>query len=362
MTAPHDEGEGAPPAESPVPTLLPSVARRPAARTGVGIGLVAGLVVLGAVAAPGLRSVLVLILSLSVYAVAYGVLLGFVNQPSLGQSLFFGIGAYSVILPIARLEWGFWGAVGLAFVLGLVGGLLTGSIAVRLTEAYHVIITALFASVAYLAANNYTPITGGTGGLSARIPDIPLGPFSASVYDSFQNYLVPLAFASFTFSMLYVLVRSPVGTVWQAIRDNEPRALSAGYNTYAYKLLAFTLCGGFTALSGALYAVVLRYASSEFFALEWSVLPFLWVLIGGAGTLLGPLVGVALFTWFQFYVSDLWTHYLILFGLLMLAVLRWAPRGIVGSLMGLRHPAWQPRGLWSRLGVREAAGPERGPG
>jgi branched-chain amino acid transport system permease protein len=318
------------------------------ARIAIGVAVVGILVLLGFTVGPGLRSVLGLILVLSIFAVAYGVLLGFANQPSLGQSLFFGLGAYSVILPIVNFEWGFWQVVGLALGLGLVAALLVGAVAVRLTEAYHVIVTALFASVANLAANNFTPITGGEGGLSTQIPPVPLGPLSFSVYEPVQHYLLTLAFAAGSYLFFYVLVRSPVGTVWQAIRDNEARAVSAGYNVYAYKLLAFTIAGAFTALSGALYAVHLRYASSEFFGLSWSVIPFLWVLIGGIGTLAGPLVGVALFTIFQFYVSQLWTHYLILFGILMIVVLRWAPLGIVGYAVQLERPGWAPRGVWSR--------------
>ncbi len=317
-------------------------------RVVAGIAVVAVLVVLGFTTGPGLRAVLGLILVLSIFAVAYGVLLGFANQPSLGQSLFFGLGAYSMILPLINFEWGFWQVVGLALALGLGAGLLVGAVAVRLTEAYHVIVTALFASVAYLAANNFTPITGGEGGLSARIPPVRLGPFGLSVYEPVQNYLLALGFAAASFLFFYVLVRSPVGTVWQAIRDNEARAVSAGYNVYAYKLLAFTIAAGFTAVSGALYAVHLRYASSEFLGLSWSVIPFLWVLIGGIGTLAGPLVGVALFTVFQFYVSQLWTHYLILFGVVMIVVLRWAPLGIVGYAIQLRRPGWVPRGAWTR--------------
>jgi branched-chain amino acid transport system permease protein len=304
------------------------------------------LLMVGVMASPGLRSVLVLVLVLSIFAVSYGVLLGFVNQPSLGQSLFFGLGAYGVIRPFSGGTAGFWEGIVAALLLGLVGGLLVGAIAVRLSEAYHVIVTALFASVAHLAANNLVTVTGGTGGLSARVPPVSLGPIQLSVYDSLQQYLLALAFAVISFGIFYTLVRSPLGTVWRAIRENEPRALSTGYNTYAYKLVAFAICAVFTALSGSLYGVALRYASSEFFGLQWSVVPFLWVLLGGLGTLLGPLIGVALFTTFQFYVSQIWTHYLILFGIVMLVVLRWAPQGIAGYLGGLHERSGMGSGAY----------------
>jgi branched-chain amino acid transport system permease protein len=101
---------------------------------------------------------------------------------------------------------------------------------------------------------------------------------------------------------------------------------------YGYKLAAFVLAGTLTALSGALYAVRLRYASAEFFGFEWSVLPFVWGVLGGLRTLPGPILGVVLFTVFQYYVSAWWTHYLILFGVLILVILRWLPQGVVGHL------------------------------
>ncbi|MFO7294057.1 MAG: branched-chain amino acid ABC transporter permease [Actinomycetes bacterium] len=300
------------------------------ARIGIGAAVVAATAALGMFGPPGIRSLTVLVMILSIYAVSYGVLLGFVDLPSLGQSLFFGVGAYCAILPLTRADWSLWAVLGTSLVVGLALAFVTGTVAVRLSEAYHVIVTALFGAVAQLAADNFTPITGGEGGLSARIPPLRLGPWEISVYDAVPAFLLYLAFAVVAFLLMYGLVRSPIGTVWKAIRDNQDRALSAGYNVYAYKLAAFAIVGMFTAFSGALYAVNLRYTSTEFLGIAWSVLPFLWVLIGGTGTLTGPIIGVAIYTVFQFYVSQLWTHYLIILGVVMIAVLRWAPQGIMG--------------------------------
>lgn len=301
-------------------------------RIGIGVAVVAGTAALGIFGPPGARSLAVLIMILSIYAVSYGVLLGFVDLPSLGQSLFFGVGAYCAILPLAKAEWSLWAVLGTSLVVGLVLAFITGSVAVRLSEAYHVIVTALFGAVAQLAANNFTPITGGEGGLSARIPPLRIGSWELSVYDRIPSFLLYLGFAVLSFVVLYGLSRSPIGTVWKAIRDNQDRAESAGYNVYTYKLAAFTIVGMFTAFSGALYAVNLRYTSTEFLGIAWSVLPFLWVLVGGTGTLTGPVIGVSIYTIFQFYVSQLWTHYLIILGVVMIVVLRWAPQGVMGII------------------------------
>jgi branched-chain amino acid transport system permease protein len=290
------------------------------------------LAVVGVVAPTGVRSLLMVMMVYAIFALAYGVLLGHANQPSLGQSIFFGVGAYGFTLPVLRLGLGFWESLALALVAGAVSALLVGALAVRVSEAYHVIFTALLASVAHLVARNTTPLTGGSGGLPVDVPPIPLGPWTVTVYDPTTNYMLLLAAVALVYLGLARIVRAPLGRVWVAIRGNESRTAFLGYSVYGYKLAAFVLAGTLTALSGALYAVRLRYASAEFFGFEWSVLPFVWGVLGGLRTLPGPILGVVLFTVFQYYVSAWWTHYLILFGVLILVILRWLPQGVVGHL------------------------------
>lgn len=301
-----------------------------------GLGL---LVAAGWAAPAGFRSLLMVMMVYAVFAMAYGLLLGHANQPSLGQSIFFGVGAYGFILPVLRLDAGFWSALGVALGAGALTALVIGALAVRVSEAYHVIFTALLASVAHLVAKNATPVTGGTGGLPVQIPGVPLGPWTLSVYDPATNYLLCLAAVVVVYLGLERVLAAPLGRVWVAIRENEHRLAFLGYRVYAYKLAAFVVAGTLTALSGALYAIRLRYASAEFFGFEWSILPFVWGVLGGLRTLAGPVLGVALFTVFQYYVSAWWTHYLILFGILIVVILRWLPSGIAG-LLAL---GWRPR-------------------
>lgn len=305
-----------------------SPARVPAAA--FRLGVVGVLAIAGLVAPVGVKSLLMIIFIYSVYAMAYDLLLGFANLPSLGQSLFFGIGAYGMVLPLLRMGWTFWDSLALGLAAGGVVAFLVGLLAVRVTEAYHVILTAIIASVAHLLAKNMTPLTGGSGGLPAEIPPVVFGPFAFSVYHPSTSYVIMLAFAFAVYLVLERLVDSPLGRIWVAIRENEVRTSFLRYNVFRYKLVAFILAGVLTALSGALYAARLHYVSAEFFAFQWSVMPFVWGILGGFGTLTGPVIGVALFTVFQFYVSAWWTHYLILFGALIIVMLRWAPKGIVG--------------------------------
>jgi branched-chain amino acid transport system permease protein len=308
-------------------------------RVGRRLAAIGLLVLVGWAAPAGLRSLLMVMMIYAVFAMAYGLLLGHANQPSLGQSIFFGIGAYGFVLPVLRLDAGFWSAFAVALAAGAVTALAIGALAVRVSEAYHVIFTALLASVAHLIAKNTTPVTGGTGGLPVQVPAVSFGPWTLSVYDPFTNYLLCLAGATAVYLGLERVLAAPLGRVWVAIRENEHRVAFLGYRVYGYKLAAFVTAGTLTALSGALYAIRLRYASAEFFGFEWSILPFVWGVLGGLRTLPGPVLGVVLFTIFQYHVSAWWTHYLILFGVLIIVILRWLPAGIVG----LWAAPWRPR-------------------
>lgn len=301
------------------------------------LAVLTALVVAGFFVPAGVKSLLMVMFIYAVFAMAYDVLLGFANQASLGQSLFFGLGTYALVLPIQRLGASFWEALAFAIAAGLVVAFFVGLLAVRVTEAYHVILTAIIAYVAYLLAKNMTHLTGGSGGLPTEIPPILLGPLRLSVYDPTTCYFILLAFALAVYLVLDHLVHSPLGKVWVGIRENEVRSSFLRYNVFYYKLAAFVLAGAVTALSGALYALRLHYASAEFFAFNWSVLPFVWGVLGGFGTLIGPVMGVALFTLFQFYVSDWWTYYLIVFGGLIIVMLRWAPKGIMGHISALQE-------------------------
>ena len=129
----------------------------------------------GPLAPPGLRTTLLVTLVYGLYAMAYDVVLGYSDQPSLGHGLFFGVGTYAFLLPVVDHGWALLSSLGVAVVVGGVASALLGLAAVRLTEAFHVIITALFASIGYLLANSLTPVTGGSGGRTVDVPPLDLG-------------------------------------------------------------------------------------------------------------------------------------------------------------------------------------------
>jgi branched-chain amino acid transport system permease protein len=233
---------------------------------------------------------------------------------------------------VLHLKVGFLTAFAIIIAASLLVALVSGLVVVRLTEAYFVITTAIFAAVAQLIANDLTPITGGTNGVSITVPGVPLGPVTLSVYDPLTNYYLVVAFAVGTYLLLRRLLQSPLGKIWRGIRENESRLAFVGYNVYWYKLAAFVVAGVLTSVSGALYAIRLRYTSTDLLSLKWSVLPIIWTVLGGPGTLVGPCLAVVLLALFEYFVSAVWSYYLIVVGILLILVLRFSRGGIMGYL------------------------------
>jgi branched-chain amino acid transport system permease protein len=203
---------------------------------------------------------------------------------------------------------------------------------VRLSEAYFVIVTAIIAAVFHLLAMDLAWITGGDDGLSVSIPPINLGFTEISIYKPLANYYLVLFFLATSYLVLARILNAPVGKIFVSLRENDKRTLFLGYNVTRYKLIAFIISGVIASLAGALYAVTLRYASADYLSFYWCVLPVVWCLVGGLGTLVGSWVGVALMSGFQYYVSASFTYYLLLFGVLILVILRVSRKGIMGYI------------------------------
>ncbi len=291
------------------------------------------LAILGAVLPSGARSLVVQIMIFSIFAMGYDLCLGYTDQCSLGHSIFFGAGAYGAVLSILSWKLGVIPAIFMGTATGLVLGVLLGLICVRLSQAYFVIVTAIISAVFHLLAMDMTSLTGGDDGLTFSLKPLSLGFVELDLYNQYTGYYFILLFLAVSYLILHRIVNAPLGKIFLSIRENEKRALFLGYNVTRYKLIAFVLSGMFAALSGALYAITLRYTSADYFSFYWSILPIVWGLVGGLGTLAGSWTGVALMSLFQYYVSTWFTHYLLLFGILILIILRVSRKGFVGYIV-----------------------------
>ncbi len=297
------------------------------------LAVLAVFAILGVTLPSGARSLVIQMMIFCIFAMGYDVSLGFTNQTSLGHAVFFGAGAYGTLLALTAFKTGVIPSLAMGVCAGFIFALLLGLICVRLSEAYFVIVTAIIASVFHLLAMDMTWLTGGDDGITATVPAISLGFTTLSLYTPLTNYYFVFVFLALSYFVMNRMLTAPLGKIFVSIRENEKRAQFLGYNIFAYKLTAFVISGVFASLSGGLYALTLRYASADYFSFYWSILPIVWCLIGGLGTLTGCWLGVALMSVFQYYVSAWFTHYLLILGVVILVILRVSKKGMLGYIL-----------------------------
>ncbi len=269
------------------------------------------------------------ILIWSLLAASVNLLLGYVGLLSFGQALYFGFGMYGVAIGIGQFGLGLWPAFFLGIAAATAMAAVAGAIAVRLTWHYFAIITVVFSLIFYFVAMSAKSITGGDDGLSFSAPPLWKSAGWLLTDRTVQYYFIYLVCAACYTGMAF-LIASPLGMRFNAVRDNEQRASLIGINVYYTRWLAFVISGLLAGVGGALFALFGRYASASYMFYHVSGEAVVWAIVGGIGSLLGPLVGTALLILFRELVSGLWENYLIAVGAFVILVVMFAPRGIVG--------------------------------
>jgi branched-chain amino acid transport system permease protein len=272
----------------------------------------------------------------SLLAASVNLLLGYVGLLSFGQALFFGFGMYGVAIGVVHFGLGFWPAFGLGILASGLMAAVTGGFAVRLTWHYFAIITVVFSLIFYFLAMSAKPLTGGDDGLSFSLPVLfRFGEFDLTLADQTTQYYFIFLVGLACLSAKALLVRSPLGLRFEAVRENDRRAELVGINVYRTRWVAFVLAGILAGTGGALFAFFGRYASATYMFYHVSGESVVWTIVGGAGTLLGPVVGTAALIIFREIVSAVWEHYLLAVGVIVILSVMFAPRGIVGGLQEL---------------------------
>ncbi len=256
---------------------------------------------------------------------AWNLVGGYNGQLSLGHAAFFGIGAYGLALLSKGMSP--WLAIGGGVVLSLVAALIIGTVSFRLRGPYFCLATIAFAEVVRLIAKNLPDVTGGDVGTT--VPSL----FPKNTMGSFYYACVALAIASF--AITWWVERSRFGYYLMAIREDEDTALSVGVNTARVKLWALLLSAAISALCGVLYASLFLYiVPDQMFGIEVSVEISILPMLGGAGTLLGPLVGsLVLESASEVFKNIFHEAHLLIYGILIVLVVLFLPEGIVGTLM-----------------------------
>ena len=298
------------------------------------VGLLFGLVLLPHFLTPYQRAVSAEILIWGLFAMAFDLLYGYTGMLSFGQAVFFGAGAYGLGFAVLRLRWGVWESLGFAVVVAAVLAAVLGSIAVRVSGHYFLILTITFSviSILVLQSGHWRWLSRGYVASPFVPPAVPLGPWKVSLMDSLVNYYWVLGFVALSFCACRRIVHSPLGKIFACIRENEVRSRLIGYHVEAFKWIAFVLGGIFSGLSGALQALTLRYMDLSFFDLSLSGKAVAWTVIGGAGTLIGAFLGAGVFIIFTDYLSAWTVNVPLSVGILLLLTVIFVPDGLLGAL------------------------------
>lgn len=298
------------------------------------VALVMGLAALHFVLPDYHHGIFARVMVLAVFAMGYNIAFGYTGLLSLGHAMFFAAGLYGTALPIYHLGWNVWPALGMGLLAGLVLAVIVGCLALRTVGVAFMIVTLMFSQVFYLTTLYFTTYTRGEEGLvlqpGSRMLAMPGG--SVSLANADVRYWVALVLFTLVLSLSLVLVRSRFGRSLVAIRENEERMRMLGYDVFASKLAAMAISGVISAAAGGAYAVLFGYAGSGFASIQYSILPLLWVLLGGAATMLGPFIG----TLIMFYLIDVASSYtaahMLVVGIVLILLILYFPKGIVGTI------------------------------
>ncbi len=279
------------------------------------------------------------IMVLAVYAIGYNTLFGYTGLLSLGHALFFATGMYGFGLAVHL------GGVpaGSAMILGAVSAALVslaiGFLALRTRDVAFMIVTLMFAQAGYLTVLYFGPVTRGDEGFVIEQARRAL--FGVDLSDASARFWAALCLFSVCFVGSAALVRSRLGRAMIAVRENEERARMLGYDTYRLKYVAILLSGTLSGIGGAAYALLFGYVGATFATVQYSIFPLLWVLLGGAGTTVGPLIGVTFMFYLIDFSSSLTDAYMLVAGLALLSLCLFAPDGLAGELRK-RGLKWLP--------------------
>ncbi len=315
-----------------------------AKRVGLGAALVAIAAAPWVITAVGWRPAYMLqIVSLFpmwfVAALSETVIAGFGGQVSVGQAGFMAVGAYTTGLLVGTLHWPWWAAILVGVLAGMVTAAVIGVPALRLRGPYFVMASLAFGGIAYVVATNWMEVTGGPGGLRNLMPPdfrtIGLTD-DAGVY--YVLWIVALAVIAF----VAWFAATPLGRSLMAVREDELAAAAVGVRVVLVKTLSFMVSGGIAGLSGAMLALFIGSVTPDAFAINTSLLILTQVLIGGIDRISGAIVGTILLVVVGEILRSFAQFQLLFYGVIMLVVVLFFPRGLVGALAGRRGPGAAP--------------------
>ncbi len=303
------------------------------------LGLIALIAVLGLVLPAYHQGNLARILVLATYAVGYNVLFGYAGLLSLGHAMFFGAGMYGLGLAMQH-----GGIPALpAFAIGMVSAATLSAVvallALRTIGVAFMIVTLMFSQTAFLTVLFFGTWTRGDEGFVIAQGARSIAGLDLSNPDI--RFFAALALFSAALLITARMMQIRFGHVLIAVRENEERTRMLGYDVFRHKFLAVVISGTISGAAGAAYALLFGYVGATFTSVQYSIFPLLWVLLGGAGTTIGPFVGALFMFYLIDYTSGLTSAYMLIAGMVLVLLTLFARAGIMGEVRK-RWLRWLP--------------------
>lgn len=283
-------------------------------------------------------------------AMSYDILLGYTGIVSFGHAMFFGLGAYSTSVMLKNLDstlLNFFLSIIVGMVFAAVLSFLIGLITLRLQSHFFAMFTLAVSGLFLVAAEKWRSLTQGNDGFTFRAPEI--------FADRTMFYLFVLICLVLTFLFLRLFVQSPFGKVLIAVKENETRTKALGFKTIYYKVIASVVAGVVASLAGSLYVVSLRFVNTSVMALDMTLNALLMTIIGGVGTLVGPIIGAAIIELAKHNLSILaktypiFERWIIFFGIIYILAVIFFPKGVVGTI----QEKWSNRKVKQKVVARK---------
>ena len=270
------------------------------------------------------------IMVLATFAMGYNILFGYTGLLSLGHALFFTAGMYGLGLTIEHLGFPPLPALLAALATSVTTAAIIGFLALRTSGVAFMIVTLMFAQAGFLTVLYFGEYTRGDEGFVIQQPDrILLG---IDLSQEANRYFAALVLFAVCLLLTGKLVASGFGKALVAIKENEERATMLGYDTTRLKLHAVIASGTMAGMAGAAYALLFGYVGASFASVQYSILPLLWVLLGGAGTTIGPLIGTVFMFYLIDYSSGITSAYMLIAGVVLVLLILFVRKGIAGAI------------------------------
>jgi len=280
----------------------------------------------------------------AIFGLGLNLLLGYTGLLSFGQSTFFGSAAYVAGWLLKHYAINVFLALGIGIGVGALSALLVGYLCVQRSGLYFIMLTFALNQLFFFIAYQWTSVTGGEDGMPGIPRPVVLG---IDFKDPLNYYVFVSVLFLISLGVMKRIVESPLGRILQAIRENEVRAEAVGYNVPRFKLLAFVIGGAFSGLAGVLYAMLFGIVPLEAIGFVFSGNVVFATLIGGMGSLYGPIIGSFVFIWLSESMSVMWTRWPLLLGVAFVIVVLFFRGGVVEAWSRLVS-WWKARWLSSK--------------